>query len=112
MAGHSVMVNASKFLNIPRFKPENFEHNKQIYKQVKEIALRKGCTTSQLALAWILHKGDDICPIPGTTKIDNLNENIEAISVKLTTDEMMQLQSCAAEDMVKAKGTHSCGRLG
>ncbi|KAH0637590.1 auxin-induced protein PCNT115-like [Solanum tuberosum] len=89
--------------NIPRFKPENFEQNKQIYEQVKETASRKGCTTSQLALAWILHKGDDICPIPGTTKIDNLNENIEAISVNLTTDEMKQLESCAAEDMVKGE---------
>ncbi|MCE0481067.1 hypothetical protein HAX54_038464 [Datura stramonium] len=87
--------------HIPRFKPENFEHNKHIFEQLKKIASRKGCTTSQLALAWVLHKGDDICPIPGTTKIDNLNENIEAISVKLAADEMAELESCTAEDKVK-----------
>lgn len=87
--------------NIPRFKPENFEHNKQIFEQFKEVASIKGCTTSQLALSWVLHKGDDICPIPGTTKIENLNENIEAISVNLTADEMSELESCAAEDIVK-----------
>ncbi|KAM3238109.1 putative aldo-keto reductase 2 isoform X1 [Capsicum annuum] len=87
--------------NIPRFKPENFEHNKQIFEQFKEVASIKGCTTSQLALAWILHNGVDICPIPGTTKIENLNENIEALSVKLTAGEMSKLESCAAEDIVK-----------
>lgn len=89
--------------NIPRFKPENFEHNKQIFEQLKKIASRKRCTTSQLALAWVLHKGDDICPIPGTTKIENLNENIEAVSVKLTADEIAELESCAYADMVKGE---------
>ncbi|GKV21280.1 hypothetical protein SLEP1_g31272 [Rubroshorea leprosula] len=47
-------------------------HNKHLYEQVKEMATRKGCTPSQLALAWVHHQGNDVCPIPGTTKIEKL----------------------------------------
>ena len=60
----------------PRFRPENLEHNKILYEQVSATATRKGCTPSQLALAWVHHQGDDVCSIPGTTKIENLNQNI------------------------------------
>lgn len=84
---------------LPRFKPENLEHNKQIFDRVNEMAARKGCTTSQLALAWVHHQGDDVSPIPGTTKIENLNQNIGALSVKLTSEEMAELEACA--DSVK-----------
>ncbi|KAH0634510.1 hypothetical protein KY284_037296 [Solanum tuberosum] len=69
--------------NFPRFKPENFEHNKQVFEKTNLIAARKGCTPSQLALAWVLHQGDDVCPISGTTKIENFNENVGALSIKL-----------------------------
>ncbi|GAB2221722.1 hypothetical protein Drorol1_Dr00012908 [Drosera rotundifolia] len=86
---------------LPRFQPENIEHNKQIFERVNEIASRKGCTPAQLALAWVHHQGDDVCPIPGTTKIENLNQNIGAFSVKLTPEEMAELESLAAEDAVK-----------
>ncbi|RVW24312.1 putative aldo-keto reductase 2 [Vitis vinifera] len=85
----------------PRFQPENLEHNKILYEQVSEIATRKGCTPSQLALAWVHHQGDDVCPIPGTTKIENLNQNIGALSVKLTPEEMAELESIASADVVK-----------
>ena len=57
------------------------------------MAARKGCTPSQLALAWILHQGDDVCPIPGTTKIGNFNENVGSLSVKLTEEDMKELES-------------------
>ncbi|MFS8008412.1 putative perakine reductase [Helianthus anomalus] len=53
--------------HIPRFQPENLEHKKILYERVKEIAAKKGCTTSQLALAWVHHQGKDVVPIPGTT---------------------------------------------
>ncbi|KAJ0079695.1 hypothetical protein Patl1_24192 [Pistacia atlantica] len=53
----------------PRFQPENLDHNKLLFERLSEIATKKGCTPSQLALAWIHHQGDDVCPIPGTTKI-------------------------------------------
>ncbi|KAL5834598.1 hypothetical protein ACOSQ4_014095 [Xanthoceras sorbifolium] len=86
---------------LPRFQPENLEHNKQLFERVNEIAAKKGCTASQLALTWVHHQGDDVCPIPGTTKIKNLDQNIKALSVKLTPEEMAELESIATEDAVK-----------
>ncbi|KAG6393023.1 hypothetical protein SASPL_147253 [Salvia splendens] len=85
----------------PRFKAENLEINKVVYEMISEIATRKGCTPSQLALAWVHHQGDDVCPIPGTTKIDNFNENIGALAVKLTPEEMTELSALA--DMVNGE---------
>ncbi|XP_061374380.1 probable aldo-keto reductase 2 isoform X2 [Gastrolobium bilobum] len=89
------------FLSLPRFQPENLEHNKTIFERVNELAAKKGCTPSQLALAWVHHQGKDVCPIPGTTKIENFNQNIGALSVKLTPEEMAELESFVAEDAVK-----------
>lgn len=63
------------------------------------MAARKGCTPAQLALAWVHHQGNDVCPIPGTTKIENLKQNIGALSVKLTPEEMSELERYA--DAVK-----------
>ncbi|KNA12253.1 hypothetical protein SOVF_127640 [Spinacia oleracea] len=87
--------------HMPRFKSENIEHNKHIFERVSEIATRKGCSPGQLALAWVHQQGDDVCPIPGTTKIENLNQNIGALSVKLTPEEMGELESLASDDSVK-----------
>ncbi|XP_021749213.1 probable aldo-keto reductase 4 [Chenopodium quinoa] len=87
--------------HLPRFKPENLEHNKHLFERVTEIAAQKGCTPGQLALAWVHHQGGDVCPIPGTTKIENLNQNIGALSVKLTPEEMAELESLASEGSVK-----------
>ena len=67
------------------------------------MATRKGCTPSQLALAWVHHQGNDVCPIPGTTKIENFNQNVGALSVKLTPEEMDELESFATEDSVKGE---------
>lgn len=67
------------------------------------MAARKGCSPSQLALAWVHHQGDDVSPIPGTTKIDNLEENIGALSVKLSPEEMSELESYASADVVKGE---------
>ncbi|KAF7807237.1 putative aldo-keto reductase 2 [Senna tora] len=86
---------------LPRFQPENLEYNKTIFERVNEMAAKKGCTSTQLALAWVHHQGNDVCPIPGTTKIDNLNQNIGALMVKLTPEEMAELESFAAADAVK-----------
>ncbi|KAH7856455.1 hypothetical protein Vadar_001578 [Vaccinium darrowii] len=84
---------------LPKFQPENIEHNKTVFERVNEMAARKGCTPAQLALAWVHHQGNDVCPIPGTTKIDNLKQNIGALSVKLTPEEMSELERYA--DAVK-----------
>ncbi|XP_027165546.1 auxin-induced protein PCNT115-like [Coffea eugenioides] len=81
---------------MPRFQAENLEHNKNLYEQVNAIASRKGCTPSQLALAWVHHQGKDVCPIPGTTKIENLDQNIGALSVKLSAEDMAELESIAS----------------
>ncbi len=77
------------------------ENNKTIFERVNEIAARKGCTPAQLALAWVHHQGIDECPILGTTKIENLNQNIGALSVKLTPQELDELESLASADVVK-----------
>ncbi|XP_073099435.1 probable aldo-keto reductase 2 [Elaeis guineensis] len=87
--------------SMPRFQPENLEQNAVIFERVNEMAKRKGCTPSQLALAWVHHQGSDVCPIPGTTKIENFNQNIGALSVKLTPEEMAELESYASTDSVK-----------
>ncbi|MBA0801212.1 hypothetical protein Gohar_011589 [Gossypium harknessii] len=87
--------------NLPRFQPENMEHNRRLYDRVNEIAAKKGCTPSQLALAWVHNQGDDVCPIPGTTKIENFNQNVGALSIKLTPEEMSELESIAKADSVK-----------
>ncbi|KAK4381065.1 putative aldo-keto reductase 4 [Sesamum angolense] len=85
----------------PRFQAENLENNKLVYERICEMAARKGCTPSQLALAWVHHQGDDVSPIPGTTKIQNFNENVGALSVKLTPEEMTELSGLA--DLVKGE---------
>ncbi|KAL6293623.1 hypothetical protein ACE6H2_001765 [Prunus campanulata] len=87
--------------HLPRFQPVNVEHNKTLFEQVSDLAARKGCTPSQLALAWVHHQGNDVCPIPGTTKIENFNQNIGALSVKLTPEELAELESFASADAVK-----------
>ncbi|KAK3414624.1 hypothetical protein EUGRSUZ_H00480 [Eucalyptus grandis] len=86
---------------LPRFQPENLAHNAKLFDRVNEIAQRKGCTPSQLALAWVHHQGNDVCPIPGTTKIENFNQNIRALSVKLSSEDMAELESIASADNVK-----------
>ncbi|GKA54596.1 probable aldo-keto reductase 2 [Tanacetum coccineum] len=86
---------------LPRFQTENLEHNKILYDRVNELAAKKGCTALQLALAWVHHQGNDVVPIPGTTKIENLVQNIGALSVKLTPEEMAELESIASADSVK-----------
>ena len=63
------------------------------YERVSAIAVKKGCTPSQLALAWVHHQGKDVVPIPGSTKIENLQQNIGALSVKLTPQDMAELES-------------------
>ncbi|KAL2531097.1 putative aldo-keto reductase 3 [Forsythia ovata] len=87
--------------SLPRFQPKNLEHNKSLFERVKDMANRKGCTPSQLALAWVHHQGNDVCPIPGTTKIKNFNDNIGALSVKLTKEDMTVLESIASADAIK-----------
>ncbi|CAH9062616.1 unnamed protein product [Cuscuta epithymum] len=86
--------------HLPRFQAENIEHNKKLYERIVEIAGKKGCTPAQLALAWVHHQGDDVCPIPGTTKIENFNQNIGALSVKLAAEDMIGLEKIASAGVI------------
>jgi aryl-alcohol dehydrogenase-like predicted oxidoreductase len=83
------------------------EKNAAIFERVSEMAARKGCTASQLALAWVHHKGSDVCPIPGTTKIQNFNQNVRALFVKLTPEEMAELETYADIDAVQGDRTNN-----
>src|SRR5207253_2049454 len=77
----------------PRFQGENFRKNLDLVKQIEAMAQRKGVTPSQLALAWVLAQGDDIIPIPGTKRVKYLEENAAAVNIKLTPDEIAQLDA-------------------
>ena len=74
--------------NNPRFQGENFYKNLRLVERIKEIAAEKQCTASQLALAWVLAQGDDIVPIPGTKRRNYLEENVRALDVRLTKQDM------------------------
>ncbi|CAL9238033.1 unnamed protein product [Arabidopsis halleri] len=90
-------------LGLPRFQQENLDNNKILYEKVLAMATKKNCTPAQLALEWVHHQGDDVCPIPGTSKIQNLNQNIGALSVKFTPEEMVELEAIAQPDFVKGE---------
>ena len=75
----------------PRFQGENFDRNRKLVLRIEEIAGKKGCTPSQLVLAWLLAQGDDILPIPGTKRIAYLEENLGALNVQLDADDRKQI---------------------
>jgi aryl-alcohol dehydrogenase-like predicted oxidoreductase len=75
----------------PRFQGENFDKNLDLVKKIEQMAVRKGCKPSQLALAWVLAQGQDIVPIPGTKKLNYLEENAGAIDVKLSESELKEI---------------------
>jgi len=84
----------------PRFSKENFSKNLQLVNQLTSIANKKGCTPGQLTLAWILAQGDDFIPIPGTSKIKNLEENAAAAQIKLSKEEVQEIrQFCENADV-------------
>jgi aryl-alcohol dehydrogenase-like predicted oxidoreductase len=77
--------------NTPRFQGANFQKNLDLLRSVEAIAKEKGCTPSQLALAWVLAQGDDIVPIPGTKRRKYLEENAAALDIKLTTEDLRRI---------------------
>ena len=84
----------------PRYQGENFDANVRAASVVRELAERKGATPAQVALAWLLHKGPDITPIPGTKRRKYLEENVAAADVRLTSDDMRTLDAALAPDKV------------
>jgi len=75
----------------PRFQDENFDHNRTLVARIEEMAAEKGCTPGQLTLAWLLAQGDDVLAIPGTRYIRRLDENVGALEVTLTSDELARI---------------------
>ena len=85
------MIDSDSRRRHPRFAPENLDHNMALVRRIEEIAARKRCTAGQLALAWLLAQGDDIVPIPGTKRTERLAENIGALSVALTAQDLADI---------------------
>jgi aryl-alcohol dehydrogenase-like predicted oxidoreductase len=83
---------------VPRFQGVNFEHNMRLVDRLRAIAARRGCEASQLALAWLLAKSDDIVPIPGTKRRRYVEENAGAVSVELTPAEVAEIESVFTPD--------------
>ena len=81
--------------NTPRFQGQNFERNLDLVRRVEEVAAARGCTPSQLALAWVLAQGEDIVPIPGTRRQPHLEENLGALAVSLTPGELALIAEVA-----------------
>ncbi len=86
--------------NDPRYKGENFDANMRAASAVRELAEQKGTTPGQIGLAWLLHKGPDIVPIPGTTRRTHLEDNVGAVAVSLSGEEMSRLDAALSPENV------------
>jgi aryl-alcohol dehydrogenase-like predicted oxidoreductase len=84
--------------NMPRFQGESFQKNLELVKKVEEIAKEKHCTPAQLALAWVLAQGEDIIPIPGTKRRKYLEENVGALNLKLTPEDLRRIDAVFPPD--------------
>jgi len=85
---------------MPRFAPGNYAANLQLLAPYRAIAQALGCTPSQLALAWLLHKGEHVIPIPGTTRVEHLTDDLGAADVTLDADVMARLEALINEKTV------------
>ena len=84
----------------PRFQEENAAANQRLVQAVKEIAAARGCTPAQLALAWLLHQGTDIVPIPGTRRTERLDENAGATRLELSDAELQRIEQALVDNVV------------
>jgi aryl-alcohol dehydrogenase-like predicted oxidoreductase len=78
---------------MPRFEQENFRQNMELVEKIRALAAAKGCTAAQLALAWVLAQGDDIVPIAGTERRQYLEENVGALDIRLSPEELTEIDS-------------------
>lgn len=85
---------------LPRFQPGVLEQNLSVVDRLADIAARKGCTVAQLALAWVLARGAHVAPIPGTRRIDRLEENVGALNVSLGADDLAEIDRAAPADAI------------
>jgi len=101
--------------NSPRFQGENFQRNLDLVRRVEELARGKKVTPAQLALAWVLARGKDVVPIPGTKRLQTLEENLGAAGVALSSEELRQLEEIFPPGVAKgerypAQGMAAVGR--
>ncbi|MBM6996529.1 aldo/keto reductase [Paenibacillus sp. DXFW5] len=90
----------------PRFQGENFAKNVEVVSLIEKMAAHKGCTPAQLSLAWLLAQGEQIVPIPGTKRLDRVQENLGALQVTLTADDLAEIER------ISPKGVAAGGRFG
>lgn len=86
---------------MPRFQGEALQKNLGLVETLTALAAQKGHTPAQLALAWLLSRGDDIAPIPGTTKISRLEENVAAAAIVLSDDDLAAIEAAVPETAVE-----------
>lgn len=90
----------------PRFHGENFAKNVEVVSLIEKMASQKGCTPAQLSLAWLLAQGEQIVPIPGTKRLDRVQENLGALQVTLSADDLAEIER------ISPKGVAAGGRFG
>jgi aryl-alcohol dehydrogenase-like predicted oxidoreductase len=90
----------------PRFQGENFDKNLALVAEINRIASQKGCAPSQLALAWLLARGPDFVPIPGTTSPVRLTENLRAVDVRLSREELDRIEASAPQGIAEGQRYH------
>jgi aryl-alcohol dehydrogenase-like predicted oxidoreductase len=93
----------------PRFTGDNFHRNIALVREVEAMAREKGCSTAQLALAWVLAQGDDVVPIPGTRRIKYLDENIAALDVHLGAEDLRRLDEILPPGAASGERYHARG---
>jgi aryl-alcohol dehydrogenase-like predicted oxidoreductase len=91
----------------PRFQSENFQKNLELVKKIEDLAAARGCTPAQLALAWVLAQGQDIVPIPGTKRVKYLDENLGAVRVHLTPEDLRQIDAILPMGVASGERYHA-----
>src|SRR5207249_1736584 len=93
--GKADLADGDRRLAHPRFQGENLERNVKIVKRLEEISVEKKCTPAQLVLAWLLAQGKDIVPIPGTKRKQRVDENLDALGVRLSAQDLKRISEVA-----------------
>ena len=92
--------------DVPYFSEKNLKENATLVQQVETLAAAKGVTLAQLSLAWVINQGSDVFPIPGTTNLKHLEDNVNASNIMLTTDEADKI-ACAAAKIKGERGNEN-----
>jgi aryl-alcohol dehydrogenase-like predicted oxidoreductase len=93
----------------PRFEGDNLQSNQRLAEAVEQVAREKRCTPAQAALAWVLSKGEDIVPIPGTKRLRYLEENVKALDIRLDPGEVIRLEAAFPQGAAAGERYHPSG---